>query len=111
MIGVLLQPSLSSANHHQASSSGASAFLLQTLSQSCIMVGFLDNSFPRMEGTLPLGRRGHSQIADPYVYSCYLGMGLGCRVCYLNLKGYQQVELSLGFVVPEFSCSAMSTLL
>ena len=95
MIGALLQPSLSSANHYQASSSGASAFLLQTLSQSRIMVCFLAHSFPRMEATFPPGRRGHSQIADTYVYSCYLGMGLGCRVRYLNLKGDQQVDCLL----------------
>src|SRR5215469_16154083 len=38
MIGVLLQPSLSSADRHQATGSRTSAFLLQTLSQSRIMV-------------------------------------------------------------------------
>ena len=46
MIGVLLQPSLSSANGDQSSCGGASAFFLQTLSQSRIMIGFGDNRFP-----------------------------------------------------------------
>ena len=40
MIGVLLQPSLSSADRHKAARRGTSAFLLKTLSQSCVMVGF-----------------------------------------------------------------------
>ncbi len=40
MIGVLLQPSLSSTDRHQTAGSGTSAFFLKTLSQSCVMVGF-----------------------------------------------------------------------
>jgi len=43
MIGILLQPSLSPANHDQAPCRRASAFLLQTLPQSRIMVGFGDD--------------------------------------------------------------------
>src|SRR6266446_6401853 len=49
MISILLQPSLSSADDDESSRSGTSAFLLQTLSQSRIMVGFRDNGFARME--------------------------------------------------------------
>ncbi len=46
MIGILLQPSLSPANGDQAPCSRASAFLLQTLPQSRIMVGFGDDLLP-----------------------------------------------------------------
>ena len=49
MIGVGFQPSLSPADRHEATSSSASAFLLQTLSQSRIMIGFGDNVFPRID--------------------------------------------------------------
>src|ERR1700730_13193556 len=40
VIGVGFQPSLSLANRHEATGSRASAFLLKTLSQSRIMIGF-----------------------------------------------------------------------
>ena len=52
MIGVLLQPSLSSANRHKTACCGASAFFLKTLSQSRVVVGFGNNGLPRMEGWL-----------------------------------------------------------
>jgi hypothetical protein len=40
VVDFLFQPSLSSANNHQAPGGAASAFLLQPFSQSCIMIGF-----------------------------------------------------------------------
>ncbi len=43
MIGVLLQPSLPSTDGDESPRCGTGAFLLQTLSQSRIMVGFGDN--------------------------------------------------------------------
>jgi hypothetical protein len=52
MIGVLLQPSLSPAQCHKATCCGASAFLLQTLSQSRIVVGSGNYPLTRMEGTV-----------------------------------------------------------
>src|SRR5271157_415691 len=59
MIGVGFQPSLSSADHHQATGGGSSAFVLQTLSQSRIMVGFRDNTLPCVERTLSPSIAGH----------------------------------------------------
>ena len=44
MIGVGFQPSLPSGDHAQAARSRPGAFLLQTLSQSRVMVGLGDNS-------------------------------------------------------------------
>lgn len=38
VVGVLLQPSLSPTDAHQTARGGTSAFLLKTLSQSCIMI-------------------------------------------------------------------------
>ncbi len=52
MISILLQPSLSSADRHQATSCGTSAFFLKTLSQSGVVIGFGNNGFARMEGWL-----------------------------------------------------------
>src|SRR2546429_7578242 len=49
MIGVLLQPSLSSRNDHQTAGSRTSAFLLQTLSQSRIMIGLGNDPFATMK--------------------------------------------------------------
>ena len=111
MIGVLLQPSLSPADDDQSSSRGASAFLLQTLSQARIMVGFGNNLLPRMEGTISLGRRGDCQITDAYIHANDASMGFWRGVCYLNLKGNQQIKLLLGLVIPELSGSDMSTML
>ena len=101
MIGVLLQPSLSSDNRDESPGCRTSAFLLQTLSQSRIMVRFLDNALSRMKGTCSLGGRGHSQIAHADINTCHTGMGLWAWVCYLDLKRDEQVELLLGFVVPQ----------
>ncbi len=64
MIGVLLQPSLSSADRHQAAGSGTSAFLLKTLSQSCIMVGLGNDLFTRIKGTVSFGRTADGQVAN-----------------------------------------------
>ena len=53
MIGILLQPSLSSTNHDKSSCSRTSAFLLQTPSQACVVIGLGNHGFARMEGGSP----------------------------------------------------------
>jgi len=68
MIGFGLQPSLSPGCHHQTAGRGASAFLLQALSQSRIMVGLGNNAVPRMKTRLSCGITGHGQIAHAHVY-------------------------------------------
>src|SRR5712691_7998382 len=68
MVGVLLQPSLSSANYHQPAGSGASAFFLKALPDACVMIGLGHNGLTGMEGLLAPGRSGHRQIADTHIY-------------------------------------------
>ena len=70
MIGILLQPSLSSTYCDGSPCSRTSAFLLQMLSQSRIMVGFGDDTLCRNGRNMPLGGRGDCQIAHAYIYSC-----------------------------------------
>ena len=101
MIGVGFQPSLSSTDRHQSPCSRTSAFFLQTLSQSRIMVRFGNNLFPRMERTASLRITGHGQIAHTYVYADHTGMGVRGSSSRLNFQGDQQVKLLVGFVIPE----------
>jgi hypothetical protein len=93
MIGVLLQPSLSSTNRYQTASSRASAFVLKTLPQSCIMISFLNNGCTRIEGTITFGSRGHGKVAYANIHPNHARMYLRNRVGYLYLKGYQEIEL------------------
>src|SRR5260370_10341690 len=107
MIGVGFQPSLSSTNHDQSPCSGATAFLLLTLSQSRIMVRLGNNGFSRMKGSLPFGGRGHSQVAYSHIYTCDLSMGFWCWVCSLTFLPDDQVELLPGFVIPQLGSTNM----
>jgi hypothetical protein len=101
MIGVGFQPSLSPAHRHQAAGRGASAFLLQTLSQSRVMVGGGDQALAGMEGRLSLRVAGHGQVADTHIYPDHARLRFGRRICHLRLKRNQQVKLLLGSVIPE----------
>ena len=87
MIGVLLQPSLSSTHHDESSRSGASAFFLKTLSQSRVMIRFGNNPFARMKGPISSGGSSHRQVAHTNVYTGNTSMGFWGRVCYLKRKG------------------------
>jgi len=111
MIGVLLQPSLSSANHDQSSCRRTSAFLLQTLSQSCIMVGLRNDLLSRMEGPISLRCSGYGQVAHPHIDPSDGGMLLWCGISYLHLKGDEQIELFTWLIVPELGRSDMGALL
>src|SRR6266568_5607453 len=101
MIDVLLQPSLPSTDRHQATGSGTGAFFLQTLSQSCVMVGFGNNALSSMKRAFPFGGRGHSQVAYAYIHTCYAGVRFWRWVCSFDFQGDEQIELLLGFVVPQ----------
>src|SRR5437016_3819677 len=105
MIGVLLQPSLSSTHHDGSSCSRASAFLLQTLPQSRIMVGFGHNAFTRMKGMISSGGRGYGQVAHTKIHPCNSCMSLGSGICYIKSKGDQQIELLAWLVIPELGRS------
>src|SRR6266568_3968067 len=110
MIGVLFQPSLSPANHHQTTGSRASAFLLQTLSQSRVVVGFGNDPFARMERTISPGRSSYRQVTYTDIHTSYTSMCFRCGVCSLYFKGDQQIELFLGFVVPQLCSTDLGTL-
>lgn len=57
MMSVLLQPSLSPTDRYQSPGGRTSAFVLKTLSQSCILIGFGSDSLARVEALL-VGRGG-----------------------------------------------------
>ena len=110
MVRILLQPSLSPADLDQSPGGRTSAFVLKTLPESRIMVGFGNNGFPRMEGTLSLRGAGDSQVTDTYINPDDLLMGLGSGTLYLYFQRHEEVELLLGLVIPEFGRSHFSTL-
>ena len=111
MMSILLQPSLSPADDDESSGGGASAFLLQTLPQSRIMVGFGDNGFARMERLFCLRGSGHGQVAAANIHANDTGMALWCGVSSLQLQADEQVELLLGFVIPQFGGTNLGPLL
>ena len=112
MVHSLFQPSLSSTDDDQASSSGTSAFLLQPFSQSRIVICFGPNLFASIECRLTPSRScSHGKIALPNIHTYHLLVAFRCWLCYLNLKCYQQVELFARLVIPEFRGSDMRILL
>src|SRR6266704_6245006 len=102
VVGVLLQPSLSSTDHHQTTGSRTSAFLLKTLSQSRIVVCFGHNVFAGMKRMVSPGASSHRQVANSHIHARDSRVGFRCWLYYLYLKGDQQVEVFLGLVVPQF---------
>src|SRR5690242_7462917 len=60
-----------------------------------------------MEGTVSSAGSSDRQVANAYIHTCDTHMDVRCGVCYLNLQGDQQIELFLGFVVPELRGSNM----
>ena len=111
VVAVSFQPSLSSADDDESPGSGASAFLLQPLSQSRIMVGFGSYAFARIEGRLILDGRRDGQIALADIDAHHRAVLLGRWILSLDLQGHQQVELFLGLVIPELSRPEMGTVL
>ncbi len=99
MIGVGFQPSLSPADGDQTPCRRTSAFLLQTLPQSRIMIRFRNNPFARMERLASPGRRRDRQLADTHINAHDVGMLLWRGISYLDLKGHQQIEVLLGLIV------------
>src|SRR5258708_8171767 len=110
MIGILLQPSLSPTNHDGSSCSRASAFLLQTLPQSRIMICFGNKTFARMKRLLSPGRSSDCQLTDTHINANDSGMLLWRGFGYFKFKGDQQIELLAWLVIPEFSSSNLCSL-
>jgi hypothetical protein len=63
-----------------------------------------------MEGTFSLRGTGDCQVTYPHINSYHVFMSLGSRVSYLDFKSHQQVELFLGFVIPQLGCPDVCTL-
>src|SRR5207249_5156932 len=93
MVGILLQPSLSSAHDNQSSRSGASAFLLQPFLQSCIVVSFSPKLFARIESRLILGGSRHSQVTLTHIHACDRLVSFRGGFCDFDLKRDKQVKL------------------
>src|SRR5579875_56581 len=111
MIGVGFQPSLSSRERHEATLCRTSAFLLKTLSQSCIMVGFGSDTLARVERACTRGGAGHCEVTHTHIDTDDLSMGFWCGIGYFHLKGDQQVAMFLWLVVPQLSDSDLGTIL
>src|SRR6266849_3045015 len=86
MISVGFQPSLPSTDDHQSPGRRTGAFLLQTLSSPCVMIGLGNDGFARMEGPLPCRRRCYGKIADTDIDPNDIGMHFGCRVCSFHFQ-------------------------
>src|SRR5437660_83458 len=86
VVGVLLQPSLSSAHLYQSSRCRASAFVLKTLPESRIMVGFGNNGFTGMESGVSLRGTSDSKVTNAYINSYDLLLCLWCGTLSLDLK-------------------------
>src|SRR5690242_13171731 len=86
MIGVLLQPSLSSRNNHQTAGCRTSAFLLQALPQSRRMVRGCDDLLSRVEGMVPTSVAGYSQIANTHIHTSTTNLVLWIRIGGFDFK-------------------------
>ena len=102
VVALLLQPSLSPRDHDQPSGRRASAFVLQALPQSRVVVCFGPCLFARKEGRIdsacpwPL-----PDTVGPHLpRRCADGVS-GRGISHLHFQTHQQVELLAGLVVPE----------
>jgi hypothetical protein len=109
MIGVGFQPSLSSRNDRQAAGSRTSAFLLQTLPQSRRMVCPGNYPLSRMERMVATCIAGYSQVPNTNIYTSTPLVGFRYWIRYFDFKADQQVELLVGFVIPQPSSTNVST--
>ena len=75
------------------------------------MVGFGPHLFPCKEGGSVVQPPHHRQIALAHVHPDDSLVGVGRGVCYFHLQGDKQIELLLGFVIPEFGRADLGSLL
>src|ERR1700694_5285223 len=111
VVGSLFQPSLPSANDDKSSGSGTGAFVLQPLSQSCIVVRFGPGLFAGIEGCPITKSCCDRQVAASHIDTDNMLVGFGRRLCHIKLKSDEQVELLPGLVIPQFRRPDMSTML
>ena len=111
VVAILLQPSLSSTHDDQSSCRGTSAFFLQPVSQSRIVIGFGTCSLAGIELTVVLGIGTHSQVPLSDVNANHVGMIVWSGLCYLQFKREKQVELLVRLIIPELRSPEMGALL
>ncbi len=111
VVGSLLQPSLPSTNHYQSPGGGTGAFVLQPLSQACIVVRFGSGLFAGIEGGAIVQLRGDRQIALSHIDAYHVLVRFGRGLCYLRLQRDEQIELLVWLVIPQFGGSDVRTLL
>src|SRR2546421_2093327 len=105
MVAVLFQPSLSSTDDHESSSSGTSAFLLQPFSESGVMVSLGSALSARIESRVILRGCRDCQVALSDVHTDHCQMLLRSWVCDLDFKTNKQVKLLMGLVIPQVGCA------
>ena len=81
VVAILLQPSLSSTDDDQSSCRGTSAFLLQPLSQSRIVIGCGTCSLAGIEMRVVLRIGTHSQVPLSNVNTNHVGMLVWSGLC------------------------------
>ena len=111
MIGSLFQPSLPSTNDHQSPGCRTGAFVLQSLSQSAVMVSFGPDLFTGIEGYPFVQCRSDRQVALSNVHTNNMLMRFRCGIRHFHLKGDEQVEPLAWLIIPQFCCPDMSAML
>ena len=111
MISRLFQPSLPSANDHQSPGCRTGAFVLQSLSQSAVVVSFGPDLFTGIEGYPFVQCRSDRQVALSDVHTNNMLMRFRCGIRHFHLKGDEQVEPLAWLIIPEFGCPDMRTVL
>src|SRR6266851_1087139 len=104
VVGRSFQPSLPYTYDDKSSGSGTGAFVLQPLSQACIVVCFGSALFAGIEGGASVQLRGNRQVTLSDIHPDHVLVRFGGRVCDLNLKGHEQVKLLAWPVIPQFGC-------
>ena len=93
------------------SARAAQLWLHRPTHQGIPTIGFGSYSLAGIKGSL-IGRgSSHGKIALSHIHTNHLLVAFGCRVCSLNFKRDEQIELLAGLVLPEFCSSEMCSLL
>ena len=110
VIGLQFQPSLSLLDALQAAFRATSAFFLQAFAQSCVVVGLMSYSFPRVKTGLACCGGGHGQIADAHIdpddLVQLLAVGSGTSIS----RGKRVDRRFSGFIVPELGITDAGSL-
>src|SRR5712692_3381084 len=102
MIGVQLEPSLSSAGGDQSPGRGASAFALQSFAQSGVVIRLCPYCFAGIELAL-IGHGGaHRQVALTHIHPDHGLLYFWLWIGKVEFQRHQEIVLLVGLVIPEF---------